>query len=164
VGRDHWFCIELAGEFVATGRELRVLGFDGVRLVLVVGGPAHVHADPDICQGNPGWTGLVGLPGGDEGGERGGCLLAPLAGHRLGADPVHTDSPWPTASLIAGTWHDCVRAPRLPPTCRHQRNPVLGRVLDAAGSASSLTTEKWRSAAGFSRARGKRCARPARAR
>jgi hypothetical protein len=51
----------------------------------------------------------VALPGGDEGGDSGCCLLALLAGHRLGADPVQVDPTWPAAGLIAGAWHGCVR-------------------------------------------------------
>jgi hypothetical protein len=47
---------------------------------------------------------LAVLPGGDEADERGDGPLTVLDGHRLGADPVDAESPWPAAVFVSGMW------------------------------------------------------------
>jgi hypothetical protein len=44
-------------------------------------------------------------PGGDEHGERGDGLLALLAAHRRGGDPLHAHRRWPARGLMSWWWH-----------------------------------------------------------
>jgi hypothetical protein len=172
--------------------------------VLVVGGPAHLHADPHGIAVT-GTCGLLAhLAFHDRSGvgcavsarvvmRRGQCRSPHRGGEAAWRSPCpglpRPGTGWRcqavmrAASTVTACWRcwlvigwvsirstwTCpgrppgwslergmtVRAPRLPPPCRHYRNRVLRRVFDATGPASSLTVEKSPLAAGLSRARRK---------